>query len=270
MTPTPPIVLVLAGNDPSGGAGIAADLLTLSALGCHGLPVITALTVQDSTGVEEVQPIEADLLSDQARFILEDMAVSAIKIGLSGSIENLAVIAEIASDYPDIPLILDPVFASGGGDELATEEMVAATRELVLPYTYLVTPNSHEARRLASEDPEEQELLSLDEAGRRLISFGTRYVLATGTHEPTPMVTNLLLHEKGRLSSDNWERLPGSYHGSGCTMASAVAAYLAQGMSIVDASKAAQRYTHATLRHAFRPGMGQAIPNRLFALKGLQ
>src|SRR5690349_2202969 len=123
-SPAPPIVLAFAGTDPTGGAGIQADLLTLSSMGCHALSVITAITVQDTAGVEDVQPVDSDWVSDQARLVLEDMPVAAFKIGLIGSIENLAAIAEVVSDYPDVPLIFDPVLASARGDELATEDMI--------------------------------------------------------------------------------------------------------------------------------------------------
>src|SRR5476651_970221 len=144
----PPIVLSFAGTDPTGGAGIQADLLTLSSMGCHALTVITAITVQDTAGVEDVMPIEADWVADQARLLLEDMPVAAFKIGLLGSVENIAAIAEVVSDYPDVPLILDPVLASGRGDEMATEDMISALRELLVPQTTILTPNSMEARRL--------------------------------------------------------------------------------------------------------------------------
>ena len=127
---------------PSGGAGLSADLLTLASLGCHPLPVVTAITVQDTAGMEEFVATDPDLVSDQARFVLEDMQIAAIKVGVIGSIENLAVIAEIAADYPEIPLILDPVFATGEGDEFAGDDLVSAMRELLLPHTTLLTPNS--------------------------------------------------------------------------------------------------------------------------------
>ena len=121
----PPIVLTFAASDPSGGAGMQADILTLASMGCHPLSVITAITVQDTLGVEGVQAIDADWVADQARCLLEDMPVDAFKIGVLGSVENIAAIAEIVSDYPDVPLILDPVLASGRGDELASDEMTA-------------------------------------------------------------------------------------------------------------------------------------------------
>lgn len=265
-TPTPqllpPIVLTFAAADPSGGAGIQADLLTQASLGCHPLSVITALTVQDTVGVEAIQAMDPDWVEDQARCLLEDMPVAAFKIGLVGSVENTSVIASIVSDYPDIPLVLDPVLASGRGDELATEDMIAALREMLIPQATLVTPNSQEARRLADEDDEEEP--ELDECARRLLSYGAEFVLLTGTHENTAKVINILYGETGMVRADRWERLPGSYHGSGCTLASAIAANLANGQSIGDAVRDAQDYTWQALAAGFRPGMGQYIPDRFF------
>lgn len=257
----PPIVLSFAASDPSGGAGIQADLLTLSSMGCHPLSVITALTVQDTAGVEAILPIDAEWIEDQARALLEDMPVAAFKIGLPGSVENIAVIAEILSDYPDIPLVLDPVLASGRGDDLTDDEMIAALRELLLPQTTILTPNSLEARRLADDEESEP---ALDDCARRLIGLGCEYVLVTGTHENTAQVVNTLYGESGLVRCDSWERLPGSYHGSGCTLASAIAANLANGLSVTEAVRDAQDYTWQSLAAGFRPGMGQFIPDRFF------
>src|SRR5882762_8486421 len=159
MSPSalPPIVLAFAAADPTGGAGVQADLLTLASMGCHALSVITAITVQDTAGVENLQAIDSDWVVDQARLVLEDMPVAAFKVGMVGSIENIAAIAEVVSDYPDVPLIFDPVLASGRGDELATEDMISAMCELLLPQTTILTPNSQEARRLARFVPQEDE-----------------------------------------------------------------------------------------------------------------
>jgi len=258
----PPIVLTFAASDPTGGAGIQADLLTLASMGCHPLSVMTAITVQDTAGVDAIQPVDPDWVEDQARTLLEDMPVAAFKIGLIGSPENVSVIAEIVSDYPDIPLILDPVLASGRGDELATEDLIAAMKELLLPQTTILTPNSLEARRLADEDDEEEP--SLEDCASRLISYGCEYVLLTGTHENTSKVINTLYGEHGMIRADRWDRLPGSYHGSGCTLASAVAAGLANGLDLGDAVREAQDYTWQALAAGFRPGMGQYIPDRFF------
>jgi hydroxymethylpyrimidine/phosphomethylpyrimidine kinase len=249
-TALPPIVLAFAATDPSGGAGMQADVMTLASMGCHPLSVVTAITIQDTMGVEEVMALDAEWVADQARCVLEDMPVVAFKI------------AEVVSDYPEIPLVLDPVLASGRGDELVTEDMISALRELLIPQTTIITPNSIEARRLVQDEGEDD--LDLAECARRLLAMGCEYVLITGTHENTPLVVNTLYGQDGVVRSDSWERLPGSYHGSGCTLASAIAATIANGLSISDAVKDAQEYTWQTLKAAFRPGMGQHIPDRLF------
>ncbi|MHB1231467.1 MAG: bifunctional hydroxymethylpyrimidine kinase/phosphomethylpyrimidine kinase [Burkholderiales bacterium] len=264
MADTPPIVLAFAASDPSGGAGIQADLLTIAAMGCHPLSVITAITVQDSLGVEDIFPLDPEWVMDQARTVLEDMPVAAFKIGMLGSVENIAAIAEIVADYPDIPLILDPVLASGRGDELASENMIAALTDMLIPQTTLLTPNSMEARRLARDEDNDEDDPSLDDCASRLISLGCEFVLITGTHENTPQVINTLYGDGGVLASNVWQRLPGSFHGSGCTLASAVAASIAHGLDILDATKDAQDFTWHTLQAGFRPGMGQFIPDRLF------
>ena len=263
MIVAPPIVLTFAATDPTGGAGIQADVLTLTSLGCHALCVVTAVTVQDSSGVEAVLPLDAQWVADQARCVLEDMPVAVFKIGLLGSVEIISSIAEIIADYPDIPLILDPVLASGRGDELATDQMMRAMRDLLIPQTTVLTPNSLEARRLAGDDGDTDQL-SLDECARRLLDLGSEFVLITGTHENTTQVINTLYGGNGTLRTDAWPRLPGSYHGSGCTLASALAATLANGLGIEAAVRDAQEYTWQSLRFAFRPGMGQHVPDRLF------
>ena len=260
---TPPLVLVFAASDPTAGAGIQADLLTLASLGCHALSALTAITVQDTVGVESVHPVAAEIVERQARTLLEDMRVAAFKVGVLGSVENVLAVAEIVSDYPDIPLIFDPVLTSGRGDDLSGEDVISAMRETLLPQTTLLTPNAPEARRLAESDADDTEP-SIDVCAQRLIDMGAQYVLITGTHENTPEVVNTLYGENGVLQRDRWERLPGSYHGSGCTLASAIAGCMAGGAGIEDAVRDAQDYTWQALAHGFRPGMGQFIPDRFF------
>lgn len=260
----PPFVLTFAASDPTGGAGVQADLLTLAGMGCHPLSVVTGLTVQDTTGVEGVLAIDAGWVADQARVLLEDIPVAAFKFGMLCGVETIAAIAEIVNDYPDIPLVFDPVLASGRGDQLADDEMVEAMVGLLLPRTTVLTPNSLEARRLVMDEDNEDDSPTLAECARRLIDNGAGYVLVTGTHENTPQVTNTLYGARGRVRADSWERLPGSYHGSGCTLASAIAANLAHGLAIEEAVRDAQDYTWRALAAGFRPGMGQYIPDRLF------
>ena len=262
--PTPPLVLVFAASDPTGGAGIQADIMTMSGMGCHALTVITALTVQDTVGVEDVLPVDADAAAEQARAVLEDMPVQAFKLGVLGSVENIAVIAEIISDYPHIPVIVDPVIASGRGDELASEAMLATLRELIIPQATVITPNTMEARRLVARSSDDFDERSMSECASRLLAMGCEYVLITGSHAHTPQVVNTLYGPAGVLRADTWARLSGSYHGSGCTLASAVAAAMAHGLDVSAAVYEAQSFTWQTLASAFRPGMGQHIPDRFF------
>jgi hydroxymethylpyrimidine/phosphomethylpyrimidine kinase len=269
--PFPPIVLTFAATDPTGGAGVQADLLTLASLGCHPLSVITAITVQDTAGVEGIHPIDSDWVADQARCVLEDMPVAAFKIGYVGSLDNIGAIASIIADYPGVPLVLDPVLASGRGDEMANEGMVEALRDLLVPQATVLTPNGPEARRLAAANGEDADpSLGLAECARRLLGLGCDYVLITGTHENTPQVINTLFGAQGELRADVWERLPGSYHGSGCTLASAIAAMLANGLEVAEAVREAQEYAWHSLASGFRPGMGQHIPDRFFWARSLK
>ena len=257
-----PAVLTFAATDPSGGAGLQADVLTLASMGCHPLSIVTAITVQDTSGVEGVLSIDSDWVADQARAILEDIPIIAFKLGVMGSVENIAAIAEIVSDYPEIPLVFDPVLASARGDEFASEEAIEAIREMIIPQTTVITPNSMELFRLAMGDDEERD--SMERMARRLIDLGAEYVLVTGTHDATLEVINTLYGDAGLIRADRWQRLPGSYHGSGCTLASALAATIARGLDIEEAVREAQDYTWHALKAGFRPGMGQFIPDRMF------
>jgi len=264
MPNTPPIVLSFGATDPSGGAGLQADLLTLASMGCHSLSAVTAITIQDTLGVDDMLALDGEWVADQARSVLEDMPVAAFKLGLLGSVEAIAAIAEVVADYPDVPLILDPVLTSGRGDELASDDMIDALRGMLIPQTTLITPNSLEARRLAINENDDDEDPSLAECARRLVEMGSEYVLITGTHENTPQVINSLHGPQGEIRSDAWQRLPGNFHGSGCTLAAAITASVAHGLDIAEAVREAQEYTWQTLAAAFRPGMGQFIPDRLF------
>ena len=256
--------MTFSATDPTSGAGLQADVLTLASLGCYPLSVTTAVSAQDTIGVESLTAISAELVNDQARSILEDMEISVFKCGLLGSSENITAVAEIAADYPDIPLIIDPVLASGRGDDLVNAEMMGAMLELLFPQSYLITPNSYEARRLVIEGDENFEDISIEQCAERFKLLGCQNVLITGTHENTKSVINTLFLESKDAIPYYWDRLPGSYHGSGCTLTSAIAGYLALGFSLESAVEQAQNFTWQALKNAFKPGMGQAIPDRLF------
>lgn len=256
--PQVPVVMSLSGNDPTGGAGIQADIEALASMGCHAAPVITALTIQDTGEVYRFEPVEAAVIIEQARAVLEDMPVAAFKIGMIGSMENVESIHSILVDYPQIPVVLDPVLAGGGGGSLADADVMDAIITMLLPQTTVLTPNSDEARLLAAEAD------SLDACAQELLDMGAEFVLITGTHENTPTVQNRLYAEHRCLETFTWERLPQSFHGSGCTLAATIAGLLAQGLEPFTAIHEAQEYTWETLKHGYRIGMGQYLPNRLF------
>jgi hydroxymethylpyrimidine/phosphomethylpyrimidine kinase len=254
---TPPIVLTFAAADPTGGAGLQADVLTLASMGCHPLSVLTALTLQDTSGVERLRAIEHEWVAEQARLLLAEMRVDAFKLGVLGSAQNVAAIAAVLAAHPDVPVVLDPVLASGRGDPLAGEDIIGALREMIVPQSTVVTPNSIEARRLASAS-------DLRECAQRIVGMGADYVLITGTHEAGDEVVNILDDDSGVVAEESWRRLPGSYHGSGCTLASAIAAAIARGSPVPAAVHDAQEFTWHALAAGFRPGKGQFLPNRSF------
>jgi len=250
MAKSPPMVLAFAASDPTGGAGLQADLLTLAARGCHPLSVVTALTVQDTHGVESLHAVEPSRVAEQARCLLADLQVAAFKLGVLGSAGNAAVIAQVLAAHPRVPVVVDPVLASARGDALSTDGSIIAMQEKIFPLSTVATPNSLEAERLGGVDA--------------LLRLGCRYVLVTGTHDDSADVVNRLYDSGGLVREDKWRRLPGSYHGSGCTLASALAAALANGLAMPEAARDAQAYTWHALEAGFRPGSGQFIPQRFF------
>lgn len=259
---SPPVVLTFAPSDPSGGTGLQADVLTLASMGCHPLSVVTALTVQDSRGTEGVLAIEAEWVADQARSLLEDMPVDAFKIGALPSVEVIAAIAEVLSDYPDVPLVLDPSLASGRTETHLGDAAMHALRDLLVPQTTIATPNGHELRLIVGEDEDEDP--SVADCAGRLVEAGCEFVLVTGTHEGTRDIVNTLYGKGGVVRSDSWARLPGPFKGAGGTLSAAIAAMLANGLELAEAVREAQDYTWNALRKAYRPGMGQFLPDRLF------
>ncbi len=264
----PPVVMTFAATDPTSGAGLQADLLTYASLGCYGVSVVTGVTVQDTTGVTQILPLDPELVRSQARTILEDIQVDVFKLGVLSSIDVLLAVAEVVGDYVDIPLIVDPVFASGRGDELSDDEMIEAMCDLILPQTTLVTPNTLELMRIIEhlENPtdETDPQLSFEKNARQIIDLGCENVLITGTHHNTQKVINHLYDQTGLVRSDSWKRLAGNYHGSGCTLASAIAALYAQGLDLEEAVYKGQEFTWKTLNAGLRLGMGQALPDRFF------
>ncbi|WP_293779471.1 hydroxymethylpyrimidine/phosphomethylpyrimidine kinase [uncultured Oxalicibacterium sp.] len=261
---TSPLILTFGPTDPVGAVGIQADLASFAAMGCHGLSVVTSLLIGDTARIEDIQPVDADWVADQARVVLEDMPVSAFKVGVVGSIENASAIAEIVSDYPEAPLIFDPFLSSQPDQGPDGEELIMALRELLIPQTTLLVVSAVELSRLAEtwREPSEEDMLAIDVM--RLIEMGCEYVFVTGTPTDLTDVANTLFNSDGVVRHDNWQRISGSYSGAGATLSSTIAALLANGLDVPEAVLEAQEFTIASIANAQRLGMGRLVPDRYF------
>jgi hydroxymethylpyrimidine/phosphomethylpyrimidine kinase len=253
-----PCVLVFAGHDPSGGAGIHADIEAIRAQGVHALTVITALTEQDNDRVYGVEPLEAASVSQKARTLVRKIPVSAIKIGIVGSRTNALAIAELIRELrtaqASLPVVLDPVLSSGHGDALALENAVNSIEPL-LALADLITPNLPEAKKLRPHAQNKQE------QAQQLFQAGCQHVLIKGGHGETDSIRNIWF-SPGQMTEWDTPRLPAEFHGSGCTLASAIAAQLALGQNMGAAIEHGLRYTQQTLELAFSISSGQKIPAR--------
>ena len=252
-----PVVLCFSGHDPSGGAGIQADIEVISSHGCHTASIITCLTQQDTHNVVSLWPQDPLLFSAQSKTLINDLDIAVIKIGLIGSVEIAHAIIKILQTMPEIPVILDPVLAAGGGKNMSNTTLLETIVTDLLPHVSLLTPNSHEARLLSGVN-------DLAETADFLIKRGVNNVLITGSHEASLTVDNTLYRPDHTPQTFHWERLPGQYHGSGCTLASACAALLARGFDVYTAVSEAQDFTWQTLASAYQTGSGQLNPDRMF------
>ncbi len=256
----PPVVLVLAGHDPTGGAGIMADGEAIAACGGWALTVPTALTMQDCRDVHRVVPVPAELIREMTAR-LSGFRLAAIKVGLLASRETLDAVVDIIKARPGIPVVVDPVLKAGGGKELSTSALVEVFRSRLLPLVDILTPNRLELERLAGTEPQDDEARA-----RRLLALGCRAVLVTGSDDPTSDVpqdvVEQMLYTSEQSRAWRWPRLAGSFHGSGCTLAAALAARLAAGEPLAAACEQAQRFTWQALAKAWQPGNAQALPRR--------
>ena len=254
-----PVLLCVGGHDPSGGAGIQADAEAARAAGVHACSVISSLTDQDTRGLVRLRPQPDKAVAEQCRLLLTDSQVGALKLGLLGSLPVTRILGDLIAEHPQLPVVLDPVLASGTGQPVADTALIDRMRDHLLGLCTLTTPNLPEARLLSGgREP--------DQCARRLLRTGCPWVLITGTHAPDTAVINRLYGRDGSRREWSWPRLAGIYHGSGCTLASAIAAHLVRGLDPEDAVAEAQSYTWESLNHAWRTGRGQLTPNRLFAL----
>ncbi len=253
---TPPVILCFSGLDPTGGAGIQADIESIARHACHAAPIITANTIQDTHNVSSFECVNPTLILKQARAILNDMPVSAIKIGMLGSSEVAEAIYTLLRQHNEIPVIFDPVLSAGGGSPLAQKNLIETINALIIPGCYIVTPNIPEALQLTHAK------IQADTAAGMLNQKGAKHVLLTGTHSDSPNISHKLFYHGKQQKSFHYKRLENEFHGSGCTLAASLAALIAQRVDVVNACQNALDFTYKTLNNASELGGGQLIPNR--------
>jgi len=245
-------VLIIAGSDPSGGAGIQADLKTVTALGGYGATAITAITVQNTLGVSRVEALSPSLMIAQARAVLDDIGVDCFKLGMLGDRAMAQAVADLLDAYPGIPAVIDPVMAAKGGATLSDHGAVTTLSKRLLPRASLFTPNAPEAAALTGLAVETTE--DLHRAGEVLLAQGARAVLMKGGHIEGPRVIDLLMTPVSQTRFDSGRIDSRHTHGTGCTLASACATGLAQGLGLEAAVSRARDYLRGAILHA--PGLG--------------
>jgi hydroxymethylpyrimidine/phosphomethylpyrimidine kinase len=244
-----PTVLTIAGTDPSGGAGIQADLKTFSALGCYGMSVITALVAQNTCGVHSIHSVPVAFVKAQLQSVLEDIKPDAIKIGMVHTLELVIAIAGTLKQYPEIPVVFDPVMIATSGDRLIEETTVTGIIEHLFPLSAVITPNLDEAALLTGNAI--TTVPQMYEAGTAIMNLGCNALLLKGGHLKSAQLTSLLFTGSGEpelYTSDKIETR--NMHGSGCTLSSAIAAYIAQGNDLKAAVALAQDYVHGAIYYA--------------------
>lgn len=251
-----PKIMCFSGLDPSGGAGIQADIETLSSIGCHALPIPTMITAQDTRNVHEIKVAEPDFFELQARTVLRDMRVDCFKIGVLGSVATIEIVHAILKNHSHTRVVLDPVISAGGGFRFSTGEVIEAINNLIIPYTTVLTPNLEEIRALSPEYKSEKECIA------SAFIKGCENILLTGSHAITSEVINKWFKAPDDVDVYNWPRFNNEYHGSGCTLAAALAGYLAKGLSLRDAMQRSQEYAWHSLKKGKKLGTGQFIPDR--------
>jgi hydroxymethylpyrimidine/phosphomethylpyrimidine kinase len=250
------IALTIAGSDSSGGAGIQADLKTFAALGVYGASAITALTAQNTQGVEAVLVVPPDFVARQIKVVARDLNIGAVKIGMLATGEIIEAVAGELETLPGVPVVLDPVMVAASGDILLDEDAIDTLRTVLLPRATLVTPNLPEAAKLLGEAEAKDERAMSDQA-IALRRLGAKAVLIKGGHAEGDQAVDILIDDEGELRLEA-PRIPtGNTHGTGCTLSSAVAAELAKGASLREAAARAKAYVSAAIAAADQLEIGQ-------------
>ncbi|UCS95672.1 bifunctional hydroxymethylpyrimidine kinase/phosphomethylpyrimidine kinase [Echinicola marina] len=262
-----PSVMTIAGSDSGGGAGIQADLKTFSALGCYGTSIITATTAQNTKGVKSIHDIPEEHILDQLQAVLTDICPKAIKIGMLSRPEVVCVVAKELRKYPEIPVVFDPVMVATSGDRLIQQETVEVIKSELFPLSYIVTPNLDEVAVLVGKDVRCPE--AMEKAGKEILLKGPEYVLVKGGHLPGKHIVDLLIGNNDVYAKFEGNKIDTpNTHGTGCTLSSAIAAYLARGFDILESVSRARKFVvsaieagrevaigegHGPLNHFFEP-----------------
>ncbi len=263
----PACVMVFNASDPSGAGGLSADVTAIASVGAHALPVVTGAYARDTAQIVEHFPFDDEAVGDQARTILEDVAVQVFKVGFVGSPENLSAIAEIASDYADVPLVAYMPDLSWWS-ERQIDDYLDAFKELLLPQTTVLAGNHSTLWRWLLPDWSASKSPSARDIARAAEKLGVPYTLVTGIPLPDQFIDNVLASPQSVLASEKYERFEAIFCGAGDTLSAALAAMLATGTALPEAVTEALGYLDRSLNAGFRPGMGHVIPDRLFWAQG--
>jgi hydroxymethylpyrimidine/phosphomethylpyrimidine kinase len=252
-----PNVLSIAGSDPSGGAGIQADLKTFAALGAYGCAAVTALTAQNTVGVSAVFPIPADVIRAQLEAVFADVRIDAVKIGMLGSRDAVGAVAQVLGSFKPPIVVIDPVLHASTGARLIDDDSLNTLRDELLPLAAVITPNTYEAAVLLGI-PEPRSVDAAKEAAARFIGSGVRAALVTGGHLDDVEFAVDVLHDGDTVRELRALRVPApTLHGTGCTLSSAIAVLLACGCSIADACAEAQRFVGESIVHGSELTVGR-------------
>ena len=250
-------------SDASGAGGLAGDIATIAAMGAHCLPVVTAVVLRDTAEIFEHQNLDPETLAEQARHILEDVPITAWKVGFLGNAEGVSAVAEVLSDYPDVPLVTY-VPSVAWIDEDDQQQYLDALRELVLPQTTVLVGNYKTLTDFLLPDWDSERAPSARELAVAAAQSGALHVLVTGIQLPNQFVDNVLANAQGPITGEKFERFETAFVGAGDTLSAALAALLAVGAELHSAVSEALSFLDQSLDAGFRPGMGGVIPDRFF------
>jgi hydroxymethylpyrimidine/phosphomethylpyrimidine kinase len=264
MTDAPPAVLTIAGSDPSGGAGIQADLKTYAALGVYGMAALTALTSQNTREVTGIHEVPADFVALQIDTVFADVTPDAVKTGMLATADIIRVVAGKAREHGFRNLVVDPVMVAKSGDRLLRDDAVNALREDLIPIAHVLTPNLPEAGDILGRPV--RNVNEMRDAAREIHALGAANVVVKGGHLPGDSVTDILFDGADFQEFTSERVQTKNTHGTGCTLASAIAAYLARGETIPEAVRQAREYLTQALRHAYDVGHGHGPVHHMWNL----